>query len=95
MEIVKIESHLDMFQAQIRITLKDGIRDIQGEAITRTINNNKTMPNTMSTNMGKYIELELDVSSRHKALKDASSLCDKLLANPVMEKYEITIKEIK
>jgi len=42
---------------------------------------------------GKYFELELDATSRHAAELRIGEICDKLLANPVIEDYRFEISQ--
>jgi phosphoribosylformylglycinamidine synthase len=48
--------------------------------------------NILDTRIGKYIELKLDASSEEEARRVADEVSNKLLANPVMEDYEIEIE---
>jgi phosphoribosylformylglycinamidine synthase PurS subunit len=43
--------------------------------------------------MGKYLEIELAASSREAAAARVREMCDKLLANPVIEDYRFEIQE--
>ena len=74
-----------MKRYQILVTLRDGVKDIQGEVITKTANRMPFVKNKLiDLTLGKvmYISCEDDL--------DVGQLCEKLLANAVIEKYEIT-----
>jgi phosphoribosylformylglycinamidine synthase len=43
--------------------------------------------------IGKHIQLHIEASSAEEARKIADEACKKLLANPIMESYELTIHE--
>ena len=43
--------------------------------------------------MGKFLELEVDATSRESAEARVREMCDKLLANPVIEEYRFEIKD--
>jgi phosphoribosylformylglycinamidine synthase subunit PurS len=43
--------------------------------------------------VGRLIELELDATSSEEALRAVARMCDSLLANPLIERYEIRIVE--
>jgi phosphoribosylformylglycinamidine synthase len=73
-----------MKRYQILVTLRDGVKDIQGEAIVKAANTMPFVKNKIQDIiMGKvlYISCEDDL--------DVTQLCEKLLANTVIEKYEI------
>jgi|TARA_R110002072_G_scaffold134565_5_gene275410 phosphoribosylformylglycinamidine synthase subunit PurS len=71
---------------KIEIGLRAGVKDPQSEAILRTINSNFTLGNGMveDLTMGKWFVVEA-----HDDF-DIDSLCNKILANSVIEKYTIT-----
>ena len=45
-----------------------------------------------SVRVGKFIEIEVEADSHEKAESDLNEMCEKLLANPVIEDYRFTIK---
>tara|TARA_Y100001954_G_scaffold124989_1_gene134166 strand:- start:1508 stop:1726 length:219 start_codon:yes stop_codon:yes gene_type:complete len=70
--------------------LKGGILDPQGEAVKNALNSlGYTQVN--SIRQGKIIEINLDETSKEKAKKNIEKMCEKLLANTVVENYEIEI----
>ncbi len=79
-----------MFRAQIKVTLRRSILDPQGKTVEHSIQS-LGYKNIKDTRIGKYIELKLDVPSETEAKKITEEVCNKLLANPVMEDYEFTI----
>ena len=77
-------------KARVTIMLKDGVLDPQGEAVKHALNSleyNKVE----SVRQGKLIEIGLDETSEEKANKSIQEMCEKLLANTVIESYEIEI----
>ena len=75
-------------KARVTIMLKDGVLDPQGEAVKHALNSleyNKVE----SVRQGKVIEIGLDETSEKKAHKSIQEMCEKLLANTVIESYEI------
>ncbi|HEY3251124.1 MAG TPA: phosphoribosylformylglycinamidine synthase subunit PurS [Ignavibacteria bacterium] len=79
-----------MYLAKIKVTLKKSILDPQGKAVEHSIQS-LGYKNVEDTRIGKYIELKINASSEEEAEKIAEEVSDKLLANPVMEDYEIEI----
>ena len=76
--------------ARVTIMLKDGVLDPQGEAIKQALTSleyNKVN----SVRQGKVIDLELNESSDEAAIDSIQEMCEKLLANTVIENYEIKL----
>ena len=70
---------------RIDISLRSGVKDIASEAILKTANGNVDLGDgkLQSLSMGKWFIIECDDDF------DIRSLCDKLLANTVIERYDI------
>jgi phosphoribosylformylglycinamidine synthase len=73
-------------KAKIHVTLKPGILDPQGKAIEHAL---ETLGFTGAGNvrMGKYLEMDLKESARDKAEAQVKAMCEKLLANTIIEEY--------
>ncbi len=83
------------WEVKIETKLKDGILDPQGKAV-KTGLKSLGYENVESVHVGKYMELILDdIETEDKAEDMVIDMCEKLLANPVIEdyKYEITRME--
>ena len=77
-------------KARVTVMLKGRILDPQGEAVKNALNSlGYTQVN--SIRQGKIIEINLDETSKEKAKKNIEKMCEKLLANTVVENYEIEI----
>ena len=77
-------------KAKVTVMLKDGVLDPQGEAVKHALKSleyNKVE----SVRQGKVIEIVLDETSEEIAHKSIKEMCEKLLANTVIESYEIEI----
>ena len=77
-------------KARITVMLKDGVLDPQGEAIKHALTSleyNKVN----SVRQGKVIDLELSERSQEAAIDSIQEMCEKLLANTVIENYEIKL----
>ncbi len=72
--------------AKIHITLKSGILDPQGRAIQQSL---ATLGFTSvgEVRVGKYVEVELSEADPAVAESQVKAICDKLLANTVIENY--------
>lgn len=73
-------------KAKIHVTLKQGILDPQGKAIEHALDS-LGFKNAANVRVGKYMELDLDHTDRAKAEAEVKAMCDKLLANTVIEEY--------
>jgi phosphoribosylformylglycinamidine synthase subunit PurS len=70
------------------VSLKPGVLDAQGRAIEHALRD-LGYAELRGVRTGKVVTLELDTSDPAKARAMASEMCEKLLANPVIEQYEI------
>lgn len=77
-------------KAKVYVTLKNSIADPQGNAIRGALNK-KGFSNVEDVRIGKLIEIELGDITKEEAEKQLNEMCEKLLANTVIEKYEFEI----
>lgn len=77
-------------KARIKIMLKNGVLDPQGEAIKHALNN-IGFESVTGVRQGKVIELEIDGSDKSQVRSELDKMCNKLLANTVIENFEIEI----
>mgnify|MGYP001384642767 CR=1 FL=1 len=77
-------------KARIFVTLKNGVLDPQGKAIGHALNN-LGFTSVDKVRQGKIIDIELSEGSETKARADLEKMCQKLLANTVIESYEIEL----
>ena len=77
-------------RARVTVMLKEGVLDPQGEAVKQALNSLK-YNKVESVRQGKVLEIGLDETSRERANKNVQEMCEKLLANTVIESYEIEI----
>ena len=76
----------------IIVTLKEEVLDPQGKVIQQTLNN-IGFKGVSNIRQGKYFELDIDENNFQKAKSRADELCKKLLANLVIENYQIIEKK--
>jgi phosphoribosylformylglycinamidine synthase PurS subunit len=75
-------------KARVHITLKSGVLDPQGRAIQHALGV-MGFAGVEDVRQGKYIEIELRETDRGKAKANLDAMCQKLLANTVIENYAI------
>ena len=77
-------------KARVHITLKNGVLDPQGKAIEHALGG-LGFAGIEDVRQGKYIELELAETDADAARTSLEAMCEKLLANTVIENYEIDL----
>ena len=79
-------------KAIVHVTLKNGVLDPQGKAIEHALDG-LGFDGVGEVREGKVIELELDTADKDAALSQVSDMCEKLLANTVIEDYSIDLAD--
>ena len=77
-------------KARIKIMLKNGVLDPQGEAIKHALNN-IGFESVTGVRQGKVIELDIDESDKSQVRSEIEHMCNKMLANTVIENFEIEL----
>jgi phosphoribosylformylglycinamidine synthase PurS subunit len=77
-------------RVKVLISLKSGVLDPQGKAIERSLHS-LGYGEVQEVRAGKYLEFEVAAGSREAAETRVREMCDKLLANPVIEDYRFEI----
>ena len=77
-----------MFTAHVRVTLRPSILDPQGKAVQHALHD-LGMGSVESVRTGTFVEVRVDEPTAEAAEGVVRQACDKLLANPVTEDYEI------
>jgi phosphoribosylformylglycinamidine synthase len=77
-------------KARVFVTLKNGVLDPQGKAIGHALHG-LGFESVGEVRQGKMIELDLAEKDEARARTRVKEMCEKLLANTVIEKYEIEI----
>lgn len=78
-------------KAKVHITPKNGVLDPQGNAIAHALTG-LGFEGVGEVRQGKVIEIDLEETDAHKAREAVKAMCIKLLANTVIEDYEISIE---
>ncbi|MUK88446.1 phosphoribosylformylglycinamidine synthase subunit PurS [Ornithinibacillus sp. L9] len=79
-----------MRNVTVFVTLKQGVLDPQGKAIQESLNS-LGYQEVQGARVGKYIELQVEDGPNLEAR--IKEMCDKLLANPVIEDYSFDVEE--
>ncbi|MGH1352168.1 MAG: phosphoribosylformylglycinamidine synthase subunit PurS [Methyloligellaceae bacterium] len=80
-------------KALIKITLKNGVLDPQGKAIENALGS-LGFEDVNGVRQGKYIEVLLSESDPEKARAEVEQMCEKLLANTVIENYSFELEAL-
>ncbi len=81
------------YKAKIRVTLRPSILDVQGKAVQHALEN-LGYTTVDAARIGKYIEVTINEEDGAEAERIGEEICQKLLANPVMEDYSIELEKI-
>jgi phosphoribosylformylglycinamidine synthase PurS subunit len=76
--------------AIVNISLKEGVLDSQGKAVHHALNALK-FNNVDNVRVGKQIVLKLNTNDADQAREEVTEMCESLLANTVIENYDIEI----
>ncbi len=78
--------------ARVFVTLKAGVLDPQGRAIAHALVADG-FAEVQDARVGKLIEVKLDETDPARAKQRLQQMCEKLLANTVIERYEIEVSQ--
>jgi phosphoribosylformylglycinamidine synthase PurS subunit len=79
-----------MIKARVTVTLKNGVLDPQGKAIEGALHT-LDFSEVAKVRQGKVFDVELDTADRATAEADLKAMCEKLLANTVIEDYAVEV----
>jgi len=79
-------------KARVQVMLKNGVLDPQGKAIEHSLAS-LGFSNVDEVRMGKVIEVDVAETDIDKARVQITDMCEKLLANTVIERYEIELED--
>jgi len=83
-----------MYLARIYVTLKPTVNDPQGLTVKGGLHT-LGFGNVQSVRVGKYIEVKIEEPDSSTAEAQVREMCDKLLANPVIENFRFELEKIK
>ena len=76
--------------AQIHVTLKEGVLDPQGKTVHQALTD-LGYDEVLDVNIGKYLEIKVDSASKEEAEIRVREMCERLLANTVIESFRFNI----
>ena len=76
--------------ARVYVTLKKGVLDPQGQAVTRSLRR-LGFDEVGDARVGKFLEIEIDGKDRAAAERRLADACEKLIANTVIEDFRIEL----
>ncbi len=81
-----------MFDAEVRIELKPGVLDAEGKTVKHSLEllGFDSVENVESI---KVFKIKINADSKEKAKEKTDNMCQKMLANPVINNYNISIQE--
>lgn len=82
-----------MFLAKVYITLKPAVNDPQGRTVMGGLKS-LGFESVSDVRAGKYLEVKLQEADQSEAEKQVKDMCNKLLANPVIEEYRFELVEV-
>ena len=81
------------FLARVYVSLKPTVNDPQGLTIADGLRS-LGFSEVEGVRAGKYIEIRLAATSAQQARERVDAMCDKLLANPIIESYRFDVEEL-
>lgn len=78
------------FSAQVHVTLKPTVNDPQGNAVLGSLHT-LGFESVRAVRVGKYLTLALEAKDEQDASSQVDAMCERLLANTVIESYEASI----
>ena len=77
-------------KAKVHVFLKPGVLDVQGKAVEGALHG-LGWDGVANVRVGKMLEFDLDAKDELKAQADLKDMCEKLLANTVIESYRVEV----
>ncbi len=75
----------------VQVFLKPGVLDVQGKAVEAALHG-LGWPGVSEVRVGRSIAFDLDAGDAETARAEARAMCERLLANPVIEGYQVEIE---
>ena len=79
-------------KVSVNISLKEGVLDPQGRAVERSLDA-IGFHEASNIRIGKQITLDVDAQDSARAHQRVARMCEQILANTVIEDYDITVEE--
>ena len=82
-----------MFLARVYVTLKPAVNDPQGQTVMGGLHS-LGYESVEDVRIGKYLEIRVATDDHAEAESEVAGMCDRLLANPVIENYRYTLEPV-
>ena len=82
---------MSRYRVEVRVMPRATLLDPQGQAVQRALHA-LGFGDVGDVRVGKHLVLDVQVDSRDEALAHARAMCDRLLANPVTEDYDLAVE---
>ena len=79
-----------IYTVEIKVGLKKGVADPEGKNVRKTLDL-LGLTNLGEVQTSRLYKIEIDAESEDRAKQEATMMCEKLLANPVINNYSVTI----
>ncbi|RLI95770.1 MAG: phosphoribosylformylglycinamidine synthase PurS protein [Candidatus Altiarchaeales archaeon] len=79
-----------LYTIEVRIELKKGVIDAEGETVKKSLR--LLGYNVDGVNTIKVYSIKINAESKEKAINEIDEACKRLLANPVIQNYKISVK---
>ncbi|OGI06343.1 MAG: phosphoribosylformylglycinamidine synthase [Candidatus Margulisbacteria bacterium GWF2_35_9] len=83
-----------MYKVKVHILLKDDVLDPQGKTVSNALENLGFI-GVSNMRIGKFIEFTSTESDEKRLSKNVKEMCEKVLANTVIEKYDFSLERIQ
>lgn len=83
---------MSRFRVSVNISPRQGILDPQGKAVAEALHSLE-FAEVRDVRVGRFVVMQVDASDSAAASQRVREMCDKLLANPVVEDYQIASVE--
>jgi phosphoribosylformylglycinamidine synthase PurS subunit len=77
-------------KATVHVFLKPGVLDVQGKAVEAALHG-LGWTGASNVRVGRVIELDVEAADAETAKADVEAMCQKLLANPVIEGFRVEV----
>lgn len=82
-----------MYKAKITVVLRPSILDVQGKAVQHAVHS-MGYETVDQIRIGKHVEVLINAADEETARHQVREICQKVLANPVMENFDFTIEKV-
>ena len=80
-----------MFKVELIVRPRDGVRDPQGDAVEESLRG-LGYEGVAVQSVGRYLRMKLNAASESEARATAHDMCKRLLVNPNLETYDLSIE---